>query len=164
MYCAFVTGKNGEDVLRFYEFERTREIYYQIDFWLDKNKLMTAVRIENTNTCVVPMYWWSNMATPEYEGGRVIVPANSAYNNSDGMGIKKSSIPFDAGIDVSYPENIPNTIDYFYDISPEEDKFIANIDKNGYGLLQFSSNNLKGRKLFSWGQERLKALAENAYR
>lgn len=89
MYCAFVKGKNGEDVLRFYEFERVREIYYQIDFWLDANKLMTAVRIENQNTEVVPMYWWSNMATPEYKGGRVVVPADSAYNNSDGMGIKK---------------------------------------------------------------------------
>lgn len=88
MYCAFVKGKNGEDVLRFYEFERVREIYYQIDLWLDDNKLMTAVRIENRNTEVVPMYWWSNMATPEYKGGRVVVPADSAYNNSDGMGIK----------------------------------------------------------------------------
>lgn len=154
MYCAFVEGKNGEDVLRFYEFERTREIYYQIDFWLEKNQLMTTVRIENTNAEVVPMYWWSNMATPEYEGGRVVVPANSAYNNSDGMGIKKSSIPFDNGIDVSYPENIPNTIDYFYDISPEEIKFIANVSKDGFGLLQFSSNNLKGRKLFSWGHRK----------
>ncbi|MGN0523110.1 MAG: DUF5107 domain-containing protein [Eubacterium sp.] len=154
MYCAFVTGKNGEDVLRFYEFERTREIYYQIDFWLDKNKLMTAVRIENPNTDVVPMYWWSTMATPEYKGGRVVVPASSAYNNSDGMGIKKSSIPFDNGIDVSYPENIPNTVDYFYDISPDEDKFIANVDRDGFGLLQFSSNNLKGRKLFSWGHRK----------
>lgn len=147
-------GKNGEDVLRFYEFERVREIYYQIDFWLDANKLMTAVRIENQNSAVVPMYWWSNMATPEYKGGRVVVPADSAYNNSDGMGIKKSSIPFDNGIDVSYPENIPNTIDYFYDIAQNEDKFIANVDKNGYGLLQFSSNNLKGRKLFSWGHKK----------
>lgn len=154
MYCAFVTGKNGEDVLRFYEFERTREIYYQIDFWLDDNKLMTAVRIENTNTEVVPMYWWSNMATPEYKGGRVIVPASSAYNNSDGMGIKKSPIPFDNGIDVSYPENIPDTIDYFYDIPLNENKFIANVDKDGFGLLQFSSNNLKGRKLFSWGHRK----------
>ncbi len=153
MYCAFVQGKNGEDVLRFYEFERVREIYYQIDFWLDENKLMTAVRIENQNTEVVPMYWWSNMATPEYKGGRVAVPANSAYNNSDGMGIKKSSIPFDNGKDVSYPENIPNTIDYFYDIPQNEAKFIANVDKDGYGLLQFSSNNLKGRKLFSWGHK-----------
>lgn len=154
MYCAFLKGKNGEDVLRFYEFERVREIYYQIDFWLDANKLMTAVRIENQNTEVVPMYWWSNMATPEYKGGRVVVPADSAYNNSDGMGIKKSSIPYDNGIDVSYPENIPNTIDYFYDIPQNEAKFIANIDKDGYGLLQFSSNNLKGRKLFSWGHKK----------
>lgn len=154
MYCAFVTGRNGEDVLRFYEFERTREIYYQIDFWLDDNKLMTAVRIENTNADVVPMYWWSNMATPEYKGGRVVVSAGSAYNNSDGMGIKKSSIPFDNGVDVSYPENIPDTIDYFYDISKDDAKFIANIDKDGLGLLQFSSNNLKGRKLFSWGHRK----------
>ncbi len=154
MYCAFVTGANGEDILRFYEFERTREVYYQVDFWLDENKLMSVVRIENTNSDVVPMYWWSNMATPEYDGGRIVVPAISAYNNSDGMGIKKSSIPFDNGIDVSYPQNIPNTIDYFYDISPDDDKFIANVDKDGYGLLQFSSNNLKGRKLFSWGHRK----------
>lgn len=154
MYCAFVKGKNGKDVLRFYEFERVREIYYQIDFWLDENKLMTAVRIENQNSEVVPMYWWSNMATPEYKGGRVVVPANSAYNNSDGMGIKKSQIPFDNGIDVSYPENIPNTIDYFYDIAKNDDKFIANVDSEGYGLLQFSSSNLKGRKLFSWGHRK----------
>lgn len=154
MYCAFVTGKNGEDVLRFYEFERTREIYYQIDFWLDKNRLMSLVRIENTNMDVVPMYWWSNMATPEYKGGRVVVPADSAYNNSDGVGIKKSVIPIDGKTDVSYPENIYNTIDYFYDIAPDEAKFIANIDKNGYGLLQFSSSNLKGRKLFSWGHRK----------
>lgn len=154
MYCAFVQGKNGEDVLRFYEFERVRSIYYQMDFWLDGNKLMTAVRIENQNTDVVPMYWWSNMATPEYKGGRVVVPADSAYNNSDGMGIKKSSIPFDNGLDVSYPENIPNTIDYFYDIPQNEEKFIANVDKDGFGLLQFSSNNLKGRKLFSWGHKK----------
>lgn len=154
MYCAFVKGKNGEDVLRFYEFERVREIYYQIDFWFDGNKLMTAVRIENQNSEVVPMYWWSNMATHEYKGGRVVVPADSAYNNSDGMGIKKSQIPFDNGIDVSYPENIPNTIDYFYDIAQNDDKFIANVDSEGYGLLQFSSSNLKGRKLFSWGHRK----------
>lgn len=154
MYCAFVQGKNGEDVLRFYEFERVRSIYYQMDFWLDGNKLMTAVRIENQNTDVVPMYWWSNMATPEYKGGRVVVPADSAYNNSDGMGIKKSSIPFDNGLNVSYPENIPNTIDYFYDIPQKEEKFIANVDQDGFGLLQFSSNNLKGRKLFSWGHKK----------
>lgn len=151
MYCAEVKGKNGEEVLRFYEFERTRNIYYQMDFWLDKNCLYSRINIVNPNDEVVPMYWWSNIATPEYDGGRVAVNAQSAYNNSDGMGIKKSNIPFDDGVEVSYPKNIPNTIDYFYDISEMSNKFIANVDKNGYGLLQFSSNALKGRKLFSWG-------------
>lgn len=150
MYCAQVKGKNGEEVLRFYEFERVRGIYYQIDFWLEKNRLMTAVRIENPNEDVVPMYWWSNMATPEFDGGRVIVPADSAYNNSDGIGIKKSPIPFDNGVDVSYPQNIQDTIDYFYDIDLKEQKFIANVNAQGKGLLQWSSHNLKGRKLFSW--------------
>ncbi len=151
MYCACVLGKNGEDVLRFYEFERVRGIYYQIDFYLEKDRLMTQVRIFNPNETVVPMYWWSNMATPEYDGGRVIVNADSAYNNCDGLGVKKSSIPVDKGIDVSYPQNIPATIDYFYRVKENSNKFIANVDKDGYGLLQFSSNNLKGRKLFSWG-------------
>ena len=151
MYTAKVKSKSGDDILRFYEFERTRGIYYQMDFWLNNNILMSCVRIYNPNEDVVPMYWWSNMATPEYKGGRVAVPANSAYNNSDGMGIKKSSIPFDNKTDVSYTENIPNTIDYFYDIDNGKNKFIANVDKNGYGVLQFSSNRLKGRKLFSWG-------------
>lgn len=151
MYTAEVRGQSGQEVLRFYEFERVRGIYYQMDFWLEKNVLFSCVRITNPNGEVVPMYWWSNMATPEYKGGRVVVPACSAYNNSDGMGIKKSSIPFDGGIDVSYPENIPNTIDYFYDIAEKENKFIANVGSDGCGLLQFSGSRLKGRKLFSWG-------------
>lgn len=154
MYCAEVKGKDSQEVLRFYEFERVRGIYYQMDFWLEENRLMVAVRIENPNDEVVPMYWWSNMATPEFEGGRVIVPASDAYNNSDGIGIKKSPIPIDGGIDVSYPQNIPDTIDYFYDIDLHEQKFIANVNADGYGLLQWSSHNLKGRKLFSWGHRK----------
>lgn len=151
MYTAKVRGRNGEEVLRFYEYERVRSIYYQMDFWLRDHVLMSCVRIVNPNDAVVPMYWWSNMATPEYKGGRVAVPAGSAYNNSDGMGIKKSAIPLDNGIDVSYAENIPNTIDYFYDMDQKENKFIANVNADGFGLLQFSSHKLKGRKLFSWG-------------
>ncbi|MDY2610011.1 MAG: DUF5107 domain-containing protein [Eubacteriales bacterium] len=151
LYCAFVHGKGGEEVLRFYEFERVRGIFYQIDFWLEDCKLLVAVRIENPNEKVVPMYWWSNMAVPEYPHGRVIVPASSAYNNSDGIGVKKSSIPMDEHTDVSYPENILNTMDYFYDIPQNQDKFIASVDADGTGLLQFSTARLQGRKLFSWG-------------
>ena len=154
MYTARLKDSDGTDVLRFYEYERVRGICYQMDFWLDRNRLMSCVRIENTNEIVVPMYWWSNMATPEYEGGRIAVPAAGAYNNSDGLGIKKSQIPVDRGIDVSYPENIPDTIDYFYDIPENQEKFIANVNAQGYGLLQSSSWRMRGRKLFSWGHRK----------
>lgn len=151
MYTARLRDEEGADVLRFYEYERVRGLCYQMDFWLDRDRLMSCVRIENPHETVVPMYWWSNMATPEFPGGRVAVPADSAYNNSDGLGIKKSTIPVDREIDISYPENIPDTIDYFYDIPDTAEKFIANVDAAGYGLLQISSRRMRGRKLFSWG-------------
>lgn len=152
LYCATLTGDNGEEVLRFYEFERVREVYYQIDFWLSDDKLMVKVRIENPNTEVVPMYWWSNIATPEFKGGRLIVDANEAFSNVEGTGIRKTSIPVvEDGTDVSFYENIRHTIDYFFDVKPRSNKFIANVNKEGRGLLQLSSSRLQGRKLFTWG-------------
>ena len=152
LYTAKVTGKNGEEVLRFYEFERVREVYYQIDFWLDADKLMTRVRIENPSKEVVPMYWWSNIASPEYKGGRLVVDAESAFSNSGSKGIGKATIPVvEDGTDVSFYEDIPSIIDYFFDIKNRSEKFISNLDGNGRGLLQCSSSRQQGRKLFSWG-------------
>ena len=152
LYCARVTGDNGEEVLRFYEFERVREVYYQIDFWLSEDKLMVKVRIENPNTKVVPMYWWSNIATPEFKGGRLIVDACEAFSNVEGTGIRKTTIPVvEDGTDVSFYENIKHTIDYFFDVKPRSNKFIANVNSEGNGLLQISSSRLQGRKLFTWG-------------
>lgn len=152
LYCAKVTGDNGEEVLRFYEFERVREVYYQIDFWLSEDKLMVKVRIENPNTKVVPMYWWSNIATPEFKGGRLIVDACEAFSNVEGTGIRKTTIPVvEYGTDVSFYENIKHTIDYFFDVKPRSNKFIANVNSEGKGLLQISSSRLQGRKLFTWG-------------
>lgn len=152
LYCARVTGDNGEEVLRFYEFERVREVYYQIDFWLSEDKLMVKVRIENPNTKVVPMYWWSNIATPEFKGGRLIVDACEAFSNVEGTGIRKTTVPVvEDGTDVSFYENIKHTIDYFFDVKPRSNKFIANVNSEGKGLLQISSSRLQGRKLFTWG-------------
>ena len=36
--------------------------------------------------------WWSNMAVPEYEGGRIIVPAKEAFTNRED-GVYKVDIP-----------------------------------------------------------------------
>ena len=46
------------------------------------------------------MYWWSNMAVPEYENGRVVVPAEQAFTGRKGM-IVKVDIPMVDGVEVT---------------------------------------------------------------
>ena len=70
------------------------------------------MRIVNESSQVVPMYWWSNMAVPEYEGGRVIVPADKAFTYADGA-VYKVDIPVVDGVDVTEYQNIPRSVDYF---------------------------------------------------
>ena len=108
------------------------------------------MRIVNESTEVIPMYWWSNMAVPEYEQGHITVPASEAYAGT-GVECRKVSLPEVDGVDVSDYQKIPRSIDYFFNIPENEPKYIVNVDKNGKGLLQFSTGRLKGRKLFSWG-------------
>lgn len=153
LHTARLTLQDGTPVLRMYEYERIRGVEYQMDFWLgtEDTCLNCRMRIVNTGNEVVPMYWWSNMAVPEHEDGRLVVPAEEAYTSID-WNVYKKKIPYVDGKDVSYYKNIPNSIDYFFHIKDEKPKYIANLDKNGYGLLHMSTSRLKSRKLFVWGQ------------
>lgn len=152
LYVAETTTDEGEPVLRMYEYERIRGVIWQMDFWLEEEcpYLNCRMRIVNDSDQVIPMYWWSNMAVPEYEGGRLVVPATEAFT-ATGTNCYKVDIPVVNGIDVTDYKKIPTSIDYFFHIPKEEPKYIANIDSDGYGLLQFSTERLQGRKLFSWG-------------
>lgn len=152
LYTAVTQTQSGAPVLRMYEYERIRKVPYQMDFWLEEEDrvLNCRMRIVNESEEVIPMYWWSNMAVPEYEGGRVIVPAEKAFTNAAGV-VYKVAIPMVQGVDVTEYKRIPKSVDYFFDIEDEMLKYIANIDKDGYGLLQTSTGRLRSRKLFSWG-------------
>lgn len=170
LFTAKLSKAGGVPVLRMYEYERVRRLVYQMDFWLDEGDpfLNCRMRVVNHNPEVTPMYWWSNMAVPEYEGGRVIVPAENAYT-SGGGNVYKVAVPMVDGIDISRYQNIPNQIDYFFNIPEDTPKYIANVDPGGYGLLQYSTGRLRGRKLFSWGNNSASArwqeyLTENAGR
>ena len=55
------------------------------------------------------------------------------------------------GKDITDYQNIKNSVDYFFDIPEKNPKYIFNMDKNGYGLMQVSTRRLGSRKLFSWG-------------
>lgn len=154
LYTAKLEDEQGTPILRMYEYERIRKVVYQMDFWLEEESrfLNCRMRIVNESEDVIPMYWWSNMAVPEYENGRVIVPAESAFTQVDGV-VFKVDIPMVDGIDVTDYQKIKRSIDYFFDIPEEAPKYIANVDKDGYGLLQISTKRLRSRKLFSWGNQ-----------
>lgn len=152
LYTAKTQDEEGNPILRMYEYERIREVTYQMDFWMkeDDRVLNCRMRVVNEGSEVIPMYWWSNIAVPEYEGGRVIVPADEAFTNGDGM-VYKVDIPMVNGIDVTDYQKIGKSVDYFFDIPEGNPKYIANVDRTGYGLLHLSTQKLRSRKLFSWG-------------
>lgn len=152
LFTATLEQESGCPVLRMYEYERIRQVTYQMDFWLEEDDrfLNCRMRIVNTGTEVVPMYWWSNMAVPEHKQGRVIVPAKKAFTYRDG-GVYKVEIPVVEGVDISKYAGIPGSTDYFFEIPKEEPKYIAHVDEHGYGLLHLSTSRLQSRKLFSWG-------------
>ncbi len=156
LHCAVDTTPEGE-VLRLYEYERIRGVVYSVSAWLpeDSRALHLRCRIENTENKEKYMYWWSNIAVPETPDTRVIVPAREAFRcfyNADHYILDKQAIPHQDGIDVSYPSNIASSRDFFYKIPEGNAKWIAAAERDGKGLLQCSTNLLKGRKLFVWGQ------------
>lgn len=152
LYTAKTVDEDGNPVLRMYEYERIRKVTFQMDFWLGEKDtaLSCRMRIVNEGREVTPMYWWSNMAVPEHENGRVLVPADSAFTQRGGT-VKKVEIPYVDGVDVTDYKKIPNSVDYFFDIAKDSPKYVANVDENGFGLLHISTQRLGSRKLFSWG-------------
>lgn len=152
LFTAVLEGKEGESVLRMYEYERIRKVTYQMDFWLGETSrfLNCRMRVVNHTADVVPMYWWSNMAVPEYENGRILLPASEAFT-SDMTRVYKVKIPWVNGVDVTKYTQIPDQVDYFFHIPDKAPKYIANLGQDGYGLLHFSTRRLQSRKLFTWG-------------
>ncbi|MBE5782699.1 MAG: DUF5107 domain-containing protein [Clostridiales bacterium] len=152
MHTAQTKLDDGTPVLRFYQYERIRGVVYQMDFFLpEKSKLLfVRTKIINPSFEVLPMYWWSNIATPDVPGNRVIVPASNTYTARDSHPVK-IAVPEYNGIDITYPADNVISIDYFWNIPNEERKYICQVDKDGYGLVQTSTKRLKGRKLFVWG-------------
>ena len=96
LFAARTQLADGTPVLRMYEYERLRGVSFQMDFFLpDSSRVLFArMRLVNENAQTVPTYWWSNIAVPEWRGGRVVVPADAAYVARDGV-IFKDSVPVD---------------------------------------------------------------------
>ena len=157
LFARKIKMEDGSEGARFYEYERIRGVAYGFDAWLPDGSKMLYIRprIENRTGKEIWMYWWSDIAVPETTETRVVVPTTDSFINyfeNNHYVLDTSPFPNALDTDVSYPNNIKRALDFFYRIPDDEQKWITAVDKNGYGLLQCSTKELKGRKLFVWGK------------
>ncbi|OEJ61627.1 DUF5107 domain-containing protein [Streptomyces agglomeratus] len=158
LHAAIVPAPDGGDMVRLWEWERLRDLPFQVDLWLpaDSEFLYVGVRIRNPHERTVPTYWWSNIAVPEDEGTRVLAPADEAWHFGYARSLRRVPVP-DAhgdGVDRTYPLRGDHPADYFYEVPRDARKWIASLDAGGQGLVQTSTDRLSGRKLFLWGAGR----------
>lgn len=153
LFAARVEGPAETPVLRLYEWERLRQVPLQIDAYLPDGSpvLLVRVRIANPHDHEVPMYWWSNMAAPETPDTRVIVPADHAYSFGYSGQMKRVPVPLFDQRDTTYSTRLDQSIDFFYRILDGHRRWIAALDGEALGLVQTSTDLLRGRKLFVWG-------------
>lgn len=156
MFARAVRGKEGNDILRMYEYEEIRGLCYCIEATLKNEKLLIHISVKNTRKEPTYMYWWSNIAVEETKDTRIFVPTNKTFVTSyreGGYRISKIDVPVNNGNDISYARNSKIAIDYFYDIPKQNKKWVSGLEADGRGLLQCSDPILQGRKTFMWGKE-----------
>jgi Domain of unknown function (DUF5107) len=153
VHAAALELPDGAPGLRIYEWERMRELAYQVDFRLGpgSRRLAVDIRVTNPNAHAVPVYWWSNVAVASSPGTRVVVPSRSAFEFAYGRRLRRVPVPGPEGSDLTYPLAATRTADHFFELDPGRLPWIAAVDAAGVGLLQVSSARLRGRKLFTWG-------------
>ncbi len=159
MFCERRADKDGEEYVSFYEYERIRGVVYSVNAYLPEGakSLKLRICIENTSDEEKYMYWWSNIAVEETPGMRVLVPTHETFVNyfgDDAYVLDKGTVPNELGTDISYPDNLSRSIDFFYKIPEKNRKWIASVNSDGHGFLHYSDDILKGRKAFLWGQSK----------
>ena len=154
VFAGSVSSSRGA-ALRIWEWERTRDLVFSVDLLMpaDRPLLLAFVRVRNPDPEPKPLYWWTNIAAPEEPGVRVLAPATRAWRTAYDGSIASVDIPFadDPATDVSYPLSAQRAADYFFQVPSERRPWIAAVQADGRGLVQTSTAQLRGRKLFCWG-------------
>ena len=152
---------DGTPGLRIAEWERMRDLAYQVDFRLGPRSrhLVVDITVTNPNAEAVPAYWWSNIAVVSSAGTRVVAPSRSAFEFTYTRPLHRVPVPGPSGLDLSYPHAAARTADYFYELDPGKLPWIAAINAAGVGLLHVSSRRLRGRSCSPGGMSGWASLA-----
>jgi hypothetical protein len=141
-------------ILRIYEFDRIVEATWQIDLFLPAGSecLFAHGRIVNPSSAPRLAYWWTNIAAPMRAGTRVLSPADYSIEHIwPGNNLGRCDFPRKEW-DASYPDNWENATSVFFRAPSAPRLFIASIDREGFGLAQTSTHQMRGRKFFYFGR------------
>lgn len=155
IFAAILKDENGEDFLRMYEFERTKNAVYQMDFHLpeDSQFLFAHIKVFNPFDEDTTTYWWTNIAIPEDGNTRVLSSTQNVIVFSTGMTYETlPEISLFPGKDLSYPHNASRSFDYFFQ-SPDGIKSSWEGGAYSDGLVFFdrATAPLLYHKMFCWG-------------
>lgn len=154
LHAARVPAPRGDGAMvRLWEWERLRDTPFQVDLWLPEESdfLYVGCRVRNPHDRTVPVYWWSNIAVPEDAHTRVLAPAEETWHFAYERRLRRIPVPEWEGTDRTYPLRSHFPADYFYEVPEDARRWIASLDGGGRGLVQTSTDLLRGRKLFVWG-------------
>ena len=159
VYAAEIHGADGEPGLRLYEYERTKNLFWQIDFYLPQGSpwLIAHTRVANPNDVETSMYWWTNTAVDERPDVRVLAPTREIiYTDLTGKGYDYAygEMPilstFD-NKDASYSLHSGSANEYFFQPDSADMPWEAALGADGSGFLEASTPLLRYRKMFCWG-------------
>lgn len=153
VHAAVVDDRGGDVVLRLWEWERTRDLIWQVDLRLRGDRLVASTRVTNPDPDDKPLYWWTNIAVPEDRRTRVLAPATHAWRTSYSGRLDRVAVPYpdDTEFDISFPRRADSAGDFFFDLPAARRPFVASVDPDGAGFVETSTAGLVGRKLFLWG-------------
>jgi len=155
VFAARTVAPDGGDGLRIWEFERTRSVVWQVDFWAPEGSdfLFWSPRIVNPHDEATPMYWWTNLTVAEEPGGRVLAPARFAIeaDHENGDALIRRDLANEP--DLTYPQRRDLPRDTYFEIPSEERPWIAHVSAGASGVVHVSSPRLFGRKQWVWGME-----------
>lgn len=155
VFTAIVETDSG-NLLRLYEFERIREAAWQVDLYLPENeaRLWVHIKIINPNPSAIKCYWWTNLTTILEQQTRVFSPADYCIEHVlPDNHLEPFEFPFAHGFDGSYPVNYPYAASVFFRKPNLERPWIAAVHNDYRGLFQTSTRELRGRKLFVFGNK-----------
>ncbi len=142
MHAAVVAGPGG-DVLRLWEWERTRDLVLQVDLSLlpGSDRLYASTRVINPDPEEKPLYYWTNIAVPESPGTRVLTTADAAWRTDYAGNLVRVPVPHPdrTDVDISRPMASRSPADYFYDLQGQRGRHIVSVESDGGGFAQTST-------------------------